>query len=461
MHVLTLSCLVLIPLYASAQGGAQQPDMSVVLTGERALMVLPPRLVAAGDVYNVSTSPSGRYLVAFQEVPSERPLELGKQPPEPKAKNIVVWDSLTGGTRTLVLPKELETRTASVQWFAQSERALVQVSSWKSENEPGDPSGEPRMRLRREWHVLDPVRAELRRVFVETPGTDFGSRIVTSPVEPIAVKVHVHSQVVATGHVKSEFTLQVLTADGQLRSPVDLSRGYWLGKGSAWSPDGRTFQIEVGKTPPGGGELIPRVIQFNPTTGSYTDVAGPVPSWRAAMEVRDVTLTNETKTVEDFPAPRAVRTWWLASVAQTETPRALVAGDAVATLLPNGERFVAYLVGGALFTRQILQLPIDKYREMKEAAEHAELLSRGKQIGLAAAMYAADYDDVLQPGFTTQDLMPYAKNSAVFDGFTLVFPGGNLKDVKDLANTVLGYIEGPGGRAVVYLDSHVKWEKKG
>jgi prepilin-type processing-associated H-X9-DG protein len=49
------------------------------------------------------------------------------------------------------------------------------------------------------------------------------------------------------------------------------------------------------------------------------------------------------------------------------------------------------------------------------------------------------------------------KNSSILEGFVYTFKGGKLSDVDKPAETVLGYIEGPGGRAVAYLDGHVKW----
>ena len=51
----------------------------------------------------------------------------------------------------------------------------------------------------------------------------------------------------------------------------------------------------------------------------------------------------------------------------------------------------------------------------------------GKQLGLAALMYAQDYDEVLPtPDNINTKLEPYLKNSALFEGFSYTFGGGPL-----------------------------------
>jgi prepilin-type processing-associated H-X9-DG protein len=43
--------------------------------------------------------------------------------------------------------------------------------------------------------------------------------------------------------------------------------------------------------------------------------------------------------------------------------------------------------------------------------------------------------------------------------FVYTFWGGNLAEIKEPSKEVMGYVPGPGGRAVTYLDGHVKWVK--
>jgi hypothetical protein len=228
-----------------------------------------------------------------------------------------------------------------------------------------------------------------------------------------------------------------------------------------WSEDGRTLQLEIEKIPDGGGRLVQRVLQFNPMTGAYTDVIGPVPSYKPRAIEIDVKLEPEMKVLEAPLESRPIYSWWLASTTESEQPKAVVSEHAFGAVLPAGEKFVAYVTNGTLYTRQVIELSLDQYKQMREAALRTETLSRAKQIGLAYALYAADHDDTLGPDFKVSDLEVYLKNGSMLTGFTMVWQGGNFNDVKDPANTVLGYVDGNGGRAVIYLDSHVKWEKTG
>jgi hypothetical protein len=87
------------------------------------------------------------------------------------------------------------------------------------------------------------------------------------------------------------------------------------------------------------------------------------------------------------------------------------------------------------------------------------VLSNAKQLGLAALMYAQDYDEVLPTGDGINGkLAPYLKNESLFDGFTYTFGGGSLSGIDKPAETELGFVTGPGGRAIIFIDGHVKWK---
>ncbi len=120
--------------------------------------------------------------------------------------------------------------------------------------------------------------------------------------------------------------------------------------------------------------------------------------------------------------------------------------------------FVIYEDAGALLLREIK--PIDKLLAEKLATDEIKkkLLSKAKQVGTAFAIYASDYDDVLpgQEGWENK-LMPYTKNRELLNDFNYSFRGGDMNLITDPANTELGFVLGPGGRAVVYIDGHAKW----
>jgi len=43
-------------------------------------------------------------------------------------------------------------------------------------------------------------------------------------------------------------------------------------------------------------------------------------------------------------------------------------------------------------------------------------------------------------------------------GFSFALSGEKLSSITNPADTILGYVTGPGGRAIIYVDGHVKWE---
>ena len=80
-------------------------------------------------------------------------------------------------------------------------------------------------------------------------------------------------------------------------------------------------------------------------------------------------------------------------------------------------------------------------------------------MGLAVLMYTQDYDEVYPTGDDfANKLNPYAKDESIFQDFTYNQPATALKDVSAPADTMMGYVPGPGGRAIVYADGHVKWK---
>ncbi len=86
-------------------------------------------------------------------------------------------------------------------------------------------------------------------------------------------------------------------------------------------------------------------------------------------------------------------------------------------------------------------------------------MSQAKQVTLAMLMYSSDYDDLLPRASDWQDTVyPYVKNRDLFNGFVFSMDGQDISKVNEPASTMLGTVDTPYGRAVAYLDGHVKWE---
>ncbi|MEX2243091.1 MAG: hypothetical protein WD716_04500 [Fimbriimonadaceae bacterium] len=449
-----LTLAVLASAFALGQGPTDH-----VVTAKRALILGEPRIAVGQQVQSYSTSPTGRYLVAVREVPSPAPVDLQRQfVPPPLGKQIVVWDSQTGQTKEIALSDETLLQTLKVDWFQGTDRAVVSLTYRNTSANP-IVSGERRPvgateRPGMEGFLLDPAKASLQRL--ASTKREFGEdwSMNVSPVAPFAVK----ATTVFGKYGPDGLAMQTLSANGtwgpEVRLPKELVA---LGE-RGWSPDGLTFQAVVTQQTE---RLRPekRVLLYSPTTGSYEIVNAPVAQFSPQVVESDVALSREVTALDEAAGPRSVLTWWIKSTTPTEQATVLVSEHAVHAVLPKGEKFVAYVFNGAVFTRQIFELDLKQFREARMAALKTEAISKAKQAVLAAIMYSSDHGDALPPGLDPmRDLLPYVRNSSVLEGFEMVFGGGSLLDVKDPANTVLGYIQTDYGRAVAYLDGHVKWE---
>ena len=123
------------------------------------------------------------------------------------------------------------------------------------------------------------------------------------------------------------------------------------------------------------------------------------------------------------------------------------------------EKAVLFLEAGVAQVRMLTAIDKALWQSQREAAERMVAISNAKQCATAMMMYAADYDDVLpiNGGDWKDSVYPYIKSSSIMRDFVYTYSGGNLGSADDPSTTELGYIDGPGGRAVAYLDGHVKW----
>jgi hypothetical protein len=116
---------------------------------------------------------------------------------------------------------------------------------------------------------------------------------------------------------------------------------------------------------------------------------------------------------------------------------------------------VLFSVDHTLRTVRIVKAPADSLDRLKKALKW-QAISYAKQAGLATIMYAGDNDDQYPSG--KESISPYLKSDDILDGFVYTLSGNlNASQIESPAETVMGYVEGPGGRAVVYTDGHSKW----
>ena len=133
-------------------------------------------------------------------------------------------------------------------------------------------------------------------------------------------------------------------------------------------------------------------------------------------------------------------------------------GDAF-KLHDDGKK-IMYMAHGAVFVSELTLIDLDAAVKALMAQAKANAISFAKQAGTAMHIYAADYDDLLpMSGASSRDsVMPYIKSARILDSVVWTnVTGQNMGKIQDPAKYELGYVPGPGGRAIIYADGHVGW----
>jgi len=141
--------------------------------------------------------------------------------------------------------------------------------------------------------------------------------------------------------------------------------------------------------------------------------------------------------------------------------RVLLAKDCDSAQLAPGGGAVVYLNDGAAWVRPLIRAPKRALELAQQAAMRVLLMSNARQVGLAVAMFTHDHERIPGAEEPVSDLLgKYLGNEGLLAGFVYTYSGGLLKDVEDPRKAVLGYVPGPGGRAVVFVDGHAEWQKE-
>lgn len=137
---------------------------------------------------------------------------------------------------------------------------------------------------------------------------------------------------------------------------------------------------------------------------------------------------------------------------------ALVTSDGVAPLLDSKMGAVAFVSQNLTIIKRLRTVSKEVYAEEEVKKQREAIQQRAKQAGLGLMMYSMDADDVLPDATDLENkILPYLKDRGILAGFVYTHAGGPTSQITDPANTELGYIPGPGGRAVVMADGSVRW----
>ncbi len=236
---------------------------------------------------------------------------------------------------------------------------------------------------------------------------------------------------------------RIIKKSSQVGGPVSI--GQWLddgrfgqmvpgGKGAATAVDPVT-----GKVAPLTREELHKLVE-TPLPGSRADEVMafdmPIPPIRVAA----LRMITDASKEQDGPG--------------------LVIGqsDGTVGLAPNLSCVIA-TANGSTYARTMVIGDATVFEKAKEAAERTKCLSNAKQVALSIILFASDNDDNLpSPSGWAEQVSPYLKNSELLSSFVWTYNGGsNLASIENPATTELGFVIGPGGRAVAFADGHVKW----
>ncbi len=112
----------------------------------------------------------------------------------------------------------------------------------------------------------------------------------------------------------------------------------------------------------------------------------------------------------------------------------------------------------ALFLTELVRLS----KEQKEAIEKQSVIQKalqvGKMVGVAIHLFFSDNEKMPPKEGFQSEVLPYIKSKDMLSQF--VYTGSedlDLNNADNLDKIEVGFVPGPGGKAVVYADGHVVW----
>ncbi|MDR3688998.1 MAG: hypothetical protein P4L46_06430 [Fimbriimonas sp.] len=441
------------------------PQRDFVATDKVAYLIFPATFVCGPKVMQMDWSVDGEHLAVMR-----KEMQIGpdlvkdillqhddvRSLPE-SLDQIVVWSAVTHKTTTVFAVKESQGSINEMQWLTGSSQLLV-VATLVTPNDPNrqrtslfriQTNGTvvplaPISQLVRYEVSVSPYRPEA--AYIEYPLQNQRSEAqiadTPSPVRSSAEDIGTIRFVNSTGGLGPSVSMPgandslFWSKNGQIyalgftRDPVTKrSKRLW------YMYNRSTRKFESSTTPPDSAEV--RHEELSPEIVAE--------SLRPKMSVKKVGVNAPTVILEAFEAKDA--------------EPAIVSTDGSDGTLSPKLNAVSYETQGSVMVREMVKVPLEAYKNARLAAIRTKLINQAKQVALGLIMYAGDYDDngLSNQGNWQSQLEPYLRDTSLTDGFNYTFGGGNMGNIADPANTIMGYIEGPGGRAVAYADGHVRW----
>ena len=352
---------------------------------------------------------------------------------------MVLWSQKTRRTKTVWRSAAEQAPIVRFWWLPQGTAAVAEMQQLGS---VGAQHASVRTTPSRWLARVDPRRARLQavaRLGVNDP-------FAVSATGPYAAWFDLRAQV-----------LRIIGGDGWLRRVITLPRPLRQVR-LEWAATGDTVLIRGVAVEAQAAAKSSFAVEVR--TGKVA-LLEPVAMPQAAENPSNATLPYrlQRSTVHVAEASLTLRALWLVPTDAGRRSRVLLSANSRwGKLSPAGDA-VLYENEGAAIVRSIAKLPAATVVRAFQAAQQHSVESRARRIGLALLMYAQDNDGEL-PGDADDVrglLKRYGVPEAASAGLTYTHPGGPLSANPDAAHTELGYLTGPGGRAVIYANGLVKW----
>jgi hypothetical protein len=413
-----------------------------LLTAHEAFVLRDAQLVAPPPTAIAEWSSDGMYVLAVRgEKPPPSP--IGGSPTG--GLGLSVWDRRTGHAPEIwKRPPGLQ-RVEQLGWLPGTHTALMVVAS-------ANPRGrKPESRRTLFWvdtahRLVRPLRALS------------AEELQISPRQPLAVLLD-----------GSHERLRVIRADRSIAPPLRL----WgeIPGISRWSPDGGAFYwCRFGRrrtpAPAPPVQWLATNLRTGVTTVLSLDPNGVQEPKSYQEKALPVQLRSDVRFVPEAGPAQRISLLWLESAVWSGRPRLLVCADSEGGHLAPDASAVLYLSQGAAWVAPLTRLPRAQMLARAATTQRQLAMFRARQIAHALSLYAQDYDGAYPPmGDTALDairpyLGPYeaiTPPEADAPEFVYRYTGGPVKSLKSPRITEVGYIPGPGGRAVILADRHVEW----
>ncbi|MEZ0327172.1 MAG: hypothetical protein ACAH95_14830 [Fimbriimonas sp.] len=419
------------------------PDVQrdFILTPKQAYLMLAPDIVCGPTVTDLAWSVDGKMLAVRRVVDGSTPDTISKRfegletSLAKQTAEILLWNSQTKALKVAFSADASKVFVGKPSWMGKSGTAFVSVSVAAD--------GEGTFDTSEGWLLRQSGNV---RVSTSTVDTRVLSSI--SPTHDIGA--------VAAVSRNGSTIVRFFDSTARLGSPFEIKEaghGIQWREGVACVP---SYKQE------GSRSRLLGWFDIDRRTGALTP--GGAPPYVDTPQSQDMRIEHAPTQVR-IGEGQSVRVTSLAATGNgdlkaIEVQSGLISGDGGQALIAPNNGAVAFTVQGVALVRALAPISREAFLKARAAAERTEIMSKAKQVSIAIAIYMSDHGDQYPPnaGFFDATL-PYLKDRSMLGAFNYTFAGGQLPAGANPSRFPIGFYSGPGGRAIVYADTSVKWEK--